>query len=301
MKPRHRRRHDRVAQRRLADQHVIGGVPPAAAIDAKPGRGVALGIEIDDQHLLADGRERGAEIDRGRGLADAALLIGDGKDAGRPRRSGCSCGPAPRLDKRGIAPKWCIAHRSRPSLASLSLGESFSRGGRFRFGPLTMTIAGFGIGPNSAPKSPEAPTFSGLGQFSLYILSLGKHTYGPLFNSGYAAASRSASGAKRPRGHDLDGLGGFWRNPQSARMDDCRRARRADRFTQKGGLLGIAFDQMDARAGRFRERAGDARPGKPAPEPRSAQIRASGPAPAAAANRRYGGSTVLARWKARSD
>ena len=50
----------------------------------RPGRGVALRIEIDDQDILADGGERGAEIDGGRRLADAALLVGDGEDAGRP-------------------------------------------------------------------------------------------------------------------------------------------------------------------------------------------------------------------------
>ena len=42
-------------------------------------------VEIDDQHLLADGRQRRAEIDGGRGLADAALLVGDRQ---HPRRSG---------------------------------------------------------------------------------------------------------------------------------------------------------------------------------------------------------------------
>ena len=83
---RHRGRQHRVAQARLADQHVIGRVAAAATVDAEPGRGIALRIEIDDQHLLADGGKRGAEIDRRRGLADAALLVGDGEHARRPRR-----------------------------------------------------------------------------------------------------------------------------------------------------------------------------------------------------------------------
>ena len=50
-------------------------------VDAEPGAGIALRIEVDDQHPLADGRERRAEIDRRRGLADAALLIGEREDA----------------------------------------------------------------------------------------------------------------------------------------------------------------------------------------------------------------------------
>ena len=81
MQPRHRGRHHGVAQRRLADQHVIGRAVAAAAVDAETGRGVALRIEIDDQHPLADRGERGAEIDRGGGLADAALLVGERQDA----------------------------------------------------------------------------------------------------------------------------------------------------------------------------------------------------------------------------
>ena len=53
-------------------------------VDAEPGAGIALRIEIDDQHALADGGERRAEIDgRGR-LADAALLVGEREDAHAP-------------------------------------------------------------------------------------------------------------------------------------------------------------------------------------------------------------------------
>ena len=73
-----------LAQRRLADQHVIGRAVAVAAVDAEPGRGIALRIEIDDQHALADRGQRGAEIDRGRGLAHAALLVGERQDARLP-------------------------------------------------------------------------------------------------------------------------------------------------------------------------------------------------------------------------
>ena len=81
MQPRHRGRHHRIAQRRCADQHVIGRAAAVAAVDAETGGGVALRIEIDDQDALADRRKRGAEIDRGGGLADAALLVGERQDA----------------------------------------------------------------------------------------------------------------------------------------------------------------------------------------------------------------------------
>ena len=66
---------------RFADQHVIGRARAIAAVDAETGRGVALRIEIDDQHALADRGQRGAEVDRGGGLADAALLVGQRQNA----------------------------------------------------------------------------------------------------------------------------------------------------------------------------------------------------------------------------
>ena len=80
--------------RRSARHRRRGGGRP---VDAEAGRGVALRIEVDDEHPLADGGEGGGEVDRGRRLADAALLVGDGDDAraacgsARLRRS-CSGG-----------------------------------------------------------------------------------------------------------------------------------------------------------------------------------------------------------------
>ena len=50
--------------------------------DAEAGAGIALRVEVDDQHAPAGGGQGGGEIDRRRGLADAALLVGDGEDAG---------------------------------------------------------------------------------------------------------------------------------------------------------------------------------------------------------------------------
>ena len=63
-----------------AGQHVEGRARRASGGNAEAGRGVALRIEIDHQHLLADRGERRAEIDGGRRLADAALLVGDGEN-----------------------------------------------------------------------------------------------------------------------------------------------------------------------------------------------------------------------------
>ena len=103
---RHRGRNDDVAQRLLANQHVVARGHSSVAVDAEPGRGVALGIEIDDEHPLADRGERGPEVDGGGGLADAALLVRHGENA-RAR-------PAVGLATRGSVSR---------SSAGLSLGE----------------------------------------------------------------------------------------------------------------------------------------------------------------------------------
>ncbi len=68
---------DRRFHRRFAHHHFIGRNRAALAVDAEPGRGIALRIEIDDQHALADGGQSRAEIDGGRRLADAAFLVGE--------------------------------------------------------------------------------------------------------------------------------------------------------------------------------------------------------------------------------
>ena len=67
----------------LPAQHVGGR--KRTLVDAEAGAGIALRVEVDDQHALADGGQRGAEIDGGGGLADAALLIGE-RDDTRVRR-----------------------------------------------------------------------------------------------------------------------------------------------------------------------------------------------------------------------
>ena len=71
----------------------------ALPIDSEPGRRIALWIEIDDQHLLANGGERSTEIDRGRGFADTAFLVGDRNHA---RRRGLGNAAGKRDDGRRL-------------------------------------------------------------------------------------------------------------------------------------------------------------------------------------------------------
>lgn len=83
----HGRRHDgKIRHRRilcnLADgmgphHQLIGRQMPGTTLDPEPGAGIALRIEIDDQHPFADGGERRRKIDGRRRFTDAALLIGN--------------------------------------------------------------------------------------------------------------------------------------------------------------------------------------------------------------------------------
>ena len=69
-----------VAERRAVEQ-VVGGGPVRAL--AEPRGRVCLGIKIDHEGGLTGFRETGCEVDRGRRLADTALLIRQRVDAGR--------------------------------------------------------------------------------------------------------------------------------------------------------------------------------------------------------------------------
>ena len=74
-------------RRLLADQIVAGhaaGVPS----DTQAGRGIALGIEVDQQHLLLHRGESGRQVDRRRRFSDPALLVGDRDDPPRHVRRG---------------------------------------------------------------------------------------------------------------------------------------------------------------------------------------------------------------------
>jgi len=87
------RRQHRVRQARFTHQHIVGRAAAVTAIDSETRGGVALRIEINDEHLLADRRKRGAEVDRGCRLADTAFLVGDcnyarGRGTGNAAREG---------------------------------------------------------------------------------------------------------------------------------------------------------------------------------------------------------------------
>ena len=77
---RHRRRLDDVGERaaRFGDR-VVGAARDRREVE-KRNAAVRLGVEIDEQRLLAAHRQGGGEVDGGRRLADAAFLVRDRYD-----------------------------------------------------------------------------------------------------------------------------------------------------------------------------------------------------------------------------
>ena len=77
---RHGGRADRLLAEVPVHQKVVGAAVPFRAGHAQTGRGIALWIHVDEQDGQARNRERGSEINRRRGLADAAFLVRHGQD-----------------------------------------------------------------------------------------------------------------------------------------------------------------------------------------------------------------------------
>ena len=69
----------RGVQRQIAGEHVVA-VGARVLLEAHPHRGVALRVEVDEQRPMPGLGDAGGEIHGGRGLAHAALLVGDRVD-----------------------------------------------------------------------------------------------------------------------------------------------------------------------------------------------------------------------------
>jgi hypothetical protein len=83
-----RRRDHRVVERGLGDHDVVDGDIASLMADPHTGRRVALGVEVHHEHPVPELRERRAQTDGGRRLADAALLVRDRDDPCGPRGIG---------------------------------------------------------------------------------------------------------------------------------------------------------------------------------------------------------------------
>ena len=77
----HRGREGDVVDDRLAAQQLVDGEALAPDVEAQAAGAVALRVEVDEDDLAAQLGQGGAQVDGGRGLAHAALLVDDRDDA----------------------------------------------------------------------------------------------------------------------------------------------------------------------------------------------------------------------------
>ena len=87
----------------------------------RPVLALPCGIEVDDQHPLLAGGQRGREVDRGRRLADAALLVGQGQHAGQRRERRCRDAGPTGAGAGGLEVGVPVARSSCPGLVVDSL------------------------------------------------------------------------------------------------------------------------------------------------------------------------------------
>src|SRR5580704_9469166 len=105
---------------------------------------------------------------------------------------------------------------------------------------------GFRIGKTRRQRRLDAPTFSGLGQFGIYILTLGKQTERPGFQQRIRGGQQPRKGRQRPCRHNVHRCREvFDKIFEPDRVDLSGSACGMDCFAQEGRLLGAAFDQVD--------------------------------------------------------
>ena len=205
-----------MASRQLAapSQHVIGG-DLRAARDRCPGRSRHCpGGRCRSPDLLADGGQRGAEIDGGRGLTDAALLIGDDQDARLVRGFGGSSSHSLELPSDADA-----APKSRIDDDAASLIGPARHGRGFEFEQRRCLL-------------------------KLGFLALGlweRNRSAPVVNRVRRArgARERRKGARRDRGTRPTRPGSTCFDPK--RMNDGRRARYAGRLRQESAPCADRF------------------------------------------------------------
>src|SRR5690606_34910813 len=137
----------------LLEQHVAAGGRQVVLVDAAAHGGVALGIEVDEQHALGRGRQRRGQVDRGGGLADPAFLVGDSDDAGHmPARASWRWTLDYALSppgSRATTTRWRSA--ARPGTASGRTSLTCQPAGR-------AAISSAGTTPFIASRTPPGPS-----------------------------------------------------------------------------------------------------------------------------------------------
>ena len=88
----------------MPDQHLVHGMGHRTLVYARAHGGIALGIEVDQQHALLKQGECGGKVDGAGGFSDATLLVGDCEDAGhgqfRVRMRRCLSAATPGTSRR---------------------------------------------------------------------------------------------------------------------------------------------------------------------------------------------------------
>ena len=76
-----------LVQSHVIKQKLVGRQIPIFGNDSKPGRGIALRVQIHDEHLVTEFCKRRGQVDRSCRFADATLLVGNSNDfrTGRAR------------------------------------------------------------------------------------------------------------------------------------------------------------------------------------------------------------------------
>ena len=72
----------RLGYRRAFEQDIVDAGFKGAFVHTRSHGGIALWVQVDQQHALADLSQTRSQVDRGGGLANAAFLVGDTEDFG---------------------------------------------------------------------------------------------------------------------------------------------------------------------------------------------------------------------------
>ena len=184
-----------VLDREVVEDHVVHRAVQVPDVDAEAGAGVALRVEVDDEHPVAEVGQAGPEVHGRGGLADAALLVGDGQDPGeRPgeRRAPSSASSGSAASSAPAAPRASgllqrdvdrgrLEVRRSPAPPRPAVGRSSSPGSGPRAGGSTGSGRSGGGGraerlqllvgqhrrtsPASRPARPRPPGVGSLGRF----------------------------------------------------------------------------------------------------------------------------------------
>ena len=182
---------------RVLHEDVVDRGADVAGVDPEAGRRVALGVEVDHQHPQARLRQGGTEVDRGRGLAHAALLVGDGDDAGElergpPRRSGSAASV-------GCGFRLC----GRVGAAAAASGREPGPGSGTALGGTGVAAAGSGGGLGFRVTSTGAPTVRTGPRVRARGSAGGRDRRGDRGVGRYGGAGRGAGAGRRHRARVL--------------------------------------------------------------------------------------------------